>query len=155
MWKNHSTCKFLDLCARHGITLNPSKFQFCQDVVSFAGLEVTESNIRPCQKFLDAIKNYPTPTDISGARGWFGLVNQGAWAFSMTKEMAPFRHLLKPRVTFEWKEELEKLFKISKKVIVDKIVEGGSIYDKSLPTCLATDFSGLGLGFFLQQKTCQ
>ena len=82
-------CQLLDTCARNGITLNPSKFQFCQDVMQFAGLEITKTNIRPCQKFLDVMQNFPTPSDISGARGWFGLVNQGAYAFSMTEEMAP------------------------------------------------------------------
>ena len=29
-------------------------------------------------------------TDITGARAWFGLGNQGAYAFAMTKEMALF-----------------------------------------------------------------
>ena len=81
------TCELLDTCAKNGITLNPKKFQFCQDTVTFAGLEVTLTNIRPCQKFLDAILNYPTPTDISGARGWYGLVNQAAYAFFISKEM--------------------------------------------------------------------
>ena len=149
------TCTLLDTCSKNGITLNPTKFQFCQDVISFAGLEVTATNIRPCQKFLDAIQNFPTPSDISGARGWFGLVNQGAYAFSMTKEMAPFRHLLKPKVKFLWTDELDKMFVKSKEVIIEKIKEGVAIFDPSLPTCLATDFSGLGIGFFLQQKTCK
>ena len=148
------TCRLLHTCAENGITLNPSKFQFCQDVVQFAGLEITNTNIRPCQKFLDAIQNFPTPSDISGARGWFGLVNQGAYAFSMTEEMAPFRHLLKPRVQFQWTDELDQLFQKSKRVIIEKIKEGVAIFDPSLPTCLATDFSGLGVGFFLLQKTC-
>ena len=127
------TCRLLNTCAENGITLNPSKFQFCQDVVQFAGLEITNTNIRPCQKFLDAIQNFPTPSDISGARGWFGLVNQGAYAFSMTEEMAPFRHLLKPRVQFQWTDELDQLFKKSKSVIIEKIKEGVAIFDPSLP----------------------
>ena len=34
-------CHVLDMCAHGGVTLNPEKFQFCQDEVAFAGLEVT------------------------------------------------------------------------------------------------------------------
>ena len=146
--------RYLDLCARNGIVLNPDKFQFCQDVVLFAGLEVTPTNIRPSCKFLDAIRNFPAPRDISGARAWFGLVNQGNYAFSMTEEMAPFRHLLSPKTKFEWTKEMEEVFVKSKESIVNKIIEGVRLFDPSLPTCVATDFSGTGVGFFLLQKTC-
>ena len=69
-------CKWLDLCARNGITLNPAKFQFAQDDVIFAGLTITPTNVKPSKKFLDSIKNFPQPTDISGARAWFGLANR-------------------------------------------------------------------------------
>ena len=68
--------------------------------------------------------------------------------------MGSFRHLLKPGTKFMWTEELDTLFKKSKEVIIKKIQEGVEIFDTSLPTCLATDFSGLGVLFFLQQKTC-
>ena len=72
----------------------------------------------------------------------------------MADEMAPFRHLLKPKVKFEWTEELDRLFIKSKQTIVDKIIEGVALYDMELPTCLATDFSSIGVGYFLLQKTC-
>ena len=72
----------------------------------------------PSDKLLDSIKNFPAPQDISGARAWFGLVNQGSFAFAMTDEMAPFRHLLKPKTKFEWTEELDKSFKLSKQNII-------------------------------------
>ena len=147
-------CQYLDLCARNGIILNPEKFQFCQDVVNFAGLQVTATNVKPSEKLLESIRNFPTPKDITGARAWFGLVNQGAYAFAMTSEMAPFRHLLQPKVQFEWTQELERLFNKSKEAIVNKIIEGVSLFDPALTTCLATDFSTHGAGYFLLQKTC-
>ena len=48
--------------------------------------------------------------------------------------------MLKPKVKFEWTEELQKQFVKSKKEIVDKIIEGVHLFDPTLPTCLATDF---------------
>ena len=108
------TCKWLDLCARNGITLNPRKFQFAQDTVEFAGLTITPEKIKPNQKFLNSILQFPTPKDITGARAWFGLVNQGAYAFSVAKNMKPFRELLKPSSKFEWTDELDKVFVESK-----------------------------------------
>ena len=160
MWANtveeafHQTCKWLDLCARSGITLNPKKFQFALDTVDFAGLTITPTNVKPSSKFLDSISQFPTPKDITGARAWFGLVNQGAYAFSMAKHMRPFRHLLKPSTKFQWTEELDSLFKNSKQAIIAQIKNGVRLFQPSRPTCLITDWSTAGIGFLLMQKYC-
>ncbi|VDI84109.1 Hypothetical predicted protein [Mytilus galloprovincialis] len=114
-WGALQACEWLDLCARNGITLNPKKFQFAQDTVNFAGLTITLTNIRPSTKFLDAISNFPTPTDITGARAWFGLINQGAYAFAMARQMKPFRALLNHHTTFCWTNELDEVFHKSKR----------------------------------------
>ena len=148
------TCNWLDLCARNGITLNPKKFQFCQDSVDFAGLTITPTNVKPSAKFLDSIEKFPEPKDITGARAWFGLVNQGAYAFSMAREMKPFRHLLKPKTPFAWTPELSALFKESKKVITEEMRDGVRLFQLSRPTCLVTDWSTSGIGFCLMQKYC-
>ena len=111
-------CRWCDLTYRGGITLNPKKLQFAQETVEFAGLEVTPTNVRPSSKFINSIRDFPTPKDISGARAWFGLVNQGSYAFSMAKQMQPFRHLLRPSVKFTWTEELEHLFQQFKDDII-------------------------------------
>ncbi|VDI45753.1 Hypothetical predicted protein [Mytilus galloprovincialis] len=65
--------QWLDICGRHGITLNPDKFIFGQDIVEFAGLEVTSNTVRPCMKYLKAILDFPTPRNITDVRSWFGL----------------------------------------------------------------------------------
>ena len=110
------TCRWLDLCTRNRITLNPKKFQFAEDTVEFAGITVTSTNIKHSTKFLNSIQHFPTPTDISGARAWFGIVNQGAYAFAMAKRMKPFRHLLRPATKFNWTDELDTVFEQSKDV---------------------------------------
>ena len=86
--------------------------------------------------------------------GVFHIFFEGSYAFAMTDEMAPFRHLLKPKTKFEWTEELDKAFQLSKESIVNKIREGVELFDINLPTCLATDFSATGVGYFLMQKVC-
>ncbi|VDI84186.1 Hypothetical predicted protein [Mytilus galloprovincialis] len=90
----------------------PSPFHLADRVPQ--GLTITPTNIRPSTKFLDAISNFPTPTDITGARAWFGLINQGAYAFAMARQMKPFRALLKPSTTFCWTNELDEVFHKSK-----------------------------------------
>ena len=74
--------QWLDICGRNGITLNPEKFTFAQDVVEFAGFEITHDNVRPCKRFLRAITEFPTTKNITDVRSWFGLLNQVSYAFS-------------------------------------------------------------------------
>lgn len=67
---------YLTLCANAGVVVNAKKFQFCQDTVDFAGLTITPTGVTRLEKTLLSICNFPTPTDLTGARSWFGLVNQ-------------------------------------------------------------------------------
>lgn len=147
-------CEFLTLCGENGITLNPSKFQFAEDIVEFAGFKITPTNVQPSDKYLDAVCNFPTPTDITGMRSWFGLVNQSAYAFSMTEIMAPFRDALKPGNKFYWDDNLQRLFDKSKQEIVSAVKNGVQLFDKNKKTALITDWSRTGTGFSLMQKHC-
>lgn len=45
----------LDICGRHGITLNPDKFRFAMDTIEFAGFEITTHSVRPSVKYTKAI----------------------------------------------------------------------------------------------------
>ena len=97
----HQATKWLDLCGRSGITLNPEKFVFGADTVEFAGFEVTRDSVRSNQKYLRAIRSFPTHHNITDIRSWFGLINQVAYTFSMTERMPPFRPLLRT-VSMGW-----------------------------------------------------
>ena len=145
---------WLDTCGRHGITLNPEKFRFAQDEVEFAGFEITNDTVRPCKRYIRAITDFPTPQSLTDIRSWFGLVNQVSYAFSMADTMLPFRELLKPNNSFHWDEELQQAFEQSKLTIINEIHNGVKIFDKTKPTCLATDWSKQGIGYWLFQKHC-
>ena len=147
-------CEYFTLVGRNGIIMNPDKFQFAKHEVDFAGFTITPSSVRPCDEYLEGILNFPVPTDISGARSFFGLVNQASYAFSMREVMQPFRNLLKKGSKFEWTVELQKLFEEAKQHIVELVKEGVRIFDMTKPTCLATDWCRQGVGFFLMQKHC-
>ena len=158
LWSNsiensfHQTARWLETCGNNGITLNPDKFTFASDTVEFAGFEISNSKVRPSQKYIQAIQDFPTPKSITDIRSWFGLVNQVSYAFSIATTMAPFRELLKTRKTFYWDDTLEQLFIESKEKIIQEIHEGVQIFDKTKPTCLITDWSKTGIGFWLLQK---
>ncbi len=145
---------WLDLCGRNGVTLNPPKFVFAADEVDFAGFNITLDSVKPCEKYLRAIYEFPTPKNIADVRSWFGLLNQVAYAFAIAPRMQPFRHLLKTS-TFSWSPELQSIFEESKAAVVQEIEEGVKIFDKLKSTCLATDWSKEGIGFWLFQKHCK
>ena len=148
------TVDWLDLCGRNGVSLNPTKFVFAKETVEFAGFEITSSAVRPAQRFLQSIRDFPTPKSVTDVRSWFGLVNQVSYAFAAAERMQPFRDLLKPGNAFEWNDNIDSLFKESKSVILQEIKEGVEIFDKSRPTCLCTDWSKEGIGSWLLQKHC-
>ena len=145
---------FSTLCKK-GIVLNSEKFEFCHDTITFAGLTITPTGITPSPKLLDAIKNFPTPSDITGARSWFGLVNQVSWAYSISPIMQPFCDLVKPNTKFHWDSTLEQLFQNSKELTLSAATEGIQLFNPTRPTCLQTDWSKTGIEYLLLQKYCQ
>ena len=148
-------CRWLDTCGRHSITLNPDKFHFAKDDVAFAGFEIGSNSVKPCKKYVKAISDFPTPKNLTDVRSWLGLINQVSFAFSMTDTMLPFRKLLKPSNTFSWDDNLQQAFDKSKTTIIAEIHNGVEILVKSKPTCLATDWSKDGIGYWLFQKHCR
>ena len=77
-----------------GIVLNAEKFQFSQTTVDFAGFRIADENVEPLPKYLDAIRGYPTPANITDIRSWFGLVNQVSHYSQLRVMMEPFRKFL-------------------------------------------------------------
>ena len=149
----HSTWDFLTLLADKGIVANAEKFQFCQDIVDFAGLTVTSYGVALSSNMLAAIQNFPTPNDITGARSWFGLVNQVSCA-SISPIMQPFRDLIKPNVKFYWDSTLDELFQKSKQGIIQSVKEGVQSFEPQRRTCLQTNWCQEGIGYLLLQQHC-
>ena len=135
--------------------MNSNKFQFAGKEVDFAGFRITDTAIEPLPKYLDAIRDFPTPTSTTDIRSWFGLVNQVANYAQLRDTMAPFKPFLSPRCQFTWSPELEKAFQTSKDAIVAAIHEGVEIFDMRRRTCLRPDWSRRGIGYFLLQQHCQ
>ena len=150
----YHTWDYLVLCVQNGIILNIDKFKFCRDTVEFAGLKLTSNGVEPSDSMLSAIANFPTPQNITDARSWFGLVNQLAWAYSLSDIMLPFRELLKKNSKFAWNSTLQQLFNDSKQTIISKVKEGIQAFETNRRTCLQTDWSKEGIGYLLLQQHC-
>ena len=117
LWDNNfesaslHTVDYITHCGENGIVFNPDKFHFACDEVEFAGFLVTTDGVKPTKKMTESILHFPTPTNITDVKSWFGLVNQVSYAFSQAEVMAPFRELLRTKNRkFYWDETLEKIF---------------------------------------------
>ena len=150
----YHTFDYLVLGYQNGIVFNIPKFTFCEINVEFAGLSITAQGVAPAKSMLTAILNFPTPTSLTDARSWFGLVNQVAWAYSLGPLMQPFRDIIKSKSEFVWNQTMQNAFDDSKQMIVNLVKEGVSTFDVNRVTCLAPDWSKQGMGFLLLQKYC-
>ena len=148
------TIDYLILMGQSGVILNPDKFRFARRTVDFAGFRVSETSVEPLPKYLDAIRDFPTPTSVTDIRSWFGLVNQVSHYSQLRDLMSPFRQFRSSNTTFYWNEELEAAFRHSKREIISAIRNGVEIFDPQKRTCLRTDWSKRGIGYFLLQKNC-
>ena len=135
-WHWWRTIDFLTGVGQSSIVLNPDKFQFAQKNIDFAGFRVSDMTIEPLAKYLDAIRDFPSPASTTDVRSWFGLVNQMTNYAQLHETMAPFKPFLSQRCKFEWSPELEVAFQTSKKTIVEAICEGVEIFDLKRRTCL-------------------
>ncbi|XP_068678617.1 uncharacterized protein [Montipora foliosa] len=123
------TIDFLTRVGQAGIVLNPDKFQFAERSVNFAGFRVSDSTIEPLPKYLNAIRDFPSPSSTTDIRSWFGLVNQVANYAQLRDTMEPFKPFLSPRCKFSWSPQLEEAFQLAKDAIIRAIREGVEIFD--------------------------
>ena len=130
------------------------KFQFGKGTVAFAGLTILQNGVIPSAKRLSATSYFPKLTDLTSARSWFGIINQVAWAYSVSSVMQPLRDLIRPNQKCYWDNNLNKLFESSNQVIIDLVKEGVQSFDLTRQTCMEPDWSVDGVGYFLLQKHC-
>ena len=125
----------------HGIIQNPKKFVWGRAEIEFVGFWLTRDGVRPTDETIKAIQEFPRPTDISGIRSWFGLVEQVAWGFSKRELMEPFRALLKPKSVFAWTPDLQLAFEAARNKISSMVVKGVKSFKLGRWLCLVTDWS--------------
>ena len=153
-WEQHleDVSQFLRRCEEKNITLNPNKFVFAKKSVTFAGLQLTPDGHSIDPSLLRAVKDYPTPTNQTDVRSFFGLVNQvGNYTSQLSSLCKPLQPLLRKNCEFMWEESHQMAFdKIREHLSQDTSVI--AFFDPRKQTRLKTDASRLkGLGFILEQ----
>ena len=148
----YHTWDYLTTCAEKCIVINSNKFKFCRETVEYAGLIITPTGIEPSPIILAAIKNFPSPKNVTNARAWFGFINQASWTYAVSTLMQPFGDLIKSNTPFYWDDQFEDLFQKSKLELINCVKQCIQAFDCDRLTLLQPDWSKEGIGYLLLQK---
>ena len=133
------------------MTLSKDKCQFRQTKITYLGETLTANGVKPDETKVEAIKNYPKPTNKHDVRRLLGMVNFIAkFAPNISDVTAPLRELIKKNVAFHWLETHEKAFRDLQHLLTDPATL--RYYDVAKPVTLQVDASQNGLGAALIQN---
>ena len=146
--------RILTRCRKIGLTISKRKLKISTEV-SFAGFVISSEGIKPDPEKVRAIKEFPSPQDITDLRSFLGLANQlGQFVPDLAMATTRMRGLLKKHVVFQWLAEHQIEMDFVKDILTSPLLV--QYYDPSLPTTLLTDASKLnGLGYALIQHDAE
>lgn len=141
----------LKLLENANLTLNLSKCEFLMDKISYLGYEISATGIRPGDKKIQCVLNFPCPTDQHTVRQFLGLVGYfRKFIRNFASLSHPLTKLLTKNALWTWTHEQMEAFKTLKDKLIDRPIL--AIYDPAATTELHTDASKIGVGGVLLQK---
>ena len=131
-----------------GIRLKESKCQFLLPSVEYLGYRISGNGIQPTEEKLRAIKDAPTPRDLSQLKSFLGLLNYyGKFLPHLSSTLAPLYKMLSKEQVWHWGREQEKAFCIAKSQLTSETLLVH--FDPTLQLALSCDASPYGLGAVL------
>ena len=101
--------KLLQRCREVGIRLNASKMSLRQKSVTFLGHVITQDGLQPDPAKIEAIKEMPSPTDVTGVQRLNGFVNYLAkFLPGLSDVMEQIRQLTRKNVPWNWSNTQER-----------------------------------------------
>ena len=135
----------------NSLVINPAKCEFFRSSMEFLGHHVDSQGMQPLPSHVQAIKEFPAPTDIKALQRFLGMVN-------FYRRFVPrAAHVLKPLTDalvgspkhLEWTTELQAAFETAKAATAAAVKLVHPAPDATVS--LAVDASGTHIGGVLQQ----
>lgn len=131
-----------------GLRLNWSKCFFMRPSLEHLGHVIDKDGLHPTEEKTRAIKEAPTPKNVTELRSFLGLLNYyGKFLPNPSTQLHPLHQLLNKDQPWQWEESQEQVFQQAKDAL-----QANSLlvhYDVSKPLVLACDASQYGIGAVL------
>ncbi len=137
--------KVLDRAVEIGLKLNPEKFEFKVQQVSYVGHLLTSEGIKPDPEKVRAIEGMPTPDGLPALRRFLGMVTYlSKFIPHLSSLAAPLRELLHKETAWEWTPSCQAATEAVKREISKSTTL--KFYNADKPVTLTCDASKSGLG---------
>lgn len=141
----------LRILTNKGFTLNSKKYSFLKQKIEYLGFEVSQGEIRPNPRKVEALTALPPPETVTQLRQFIGLASYfRQFVPKFSQVMAPLYSLTSGNGKLNWKPEHEEIRHQIVSILTNEPVL--SIYDPDRETELHTDASAVGYGGILIQK---
>ena len=136
--------KILPILDKNNMAVKWGKCAFFKSDIEWLGFKISGDGVRPLVRKADAIKNLPTPKNISELRSFFGSINQYVkFVPNLSTLSSPFRPLLNKKSVYKWNTSHSIAFEKLKAEIVN--ITENIHFDIKEKTRLKTDASQNGL----------
>lgn len=133
------------------LKLNPGKFCFVANSITFLGHVVNERGAKPDPRKIDAVVRFPEPRTVTDVKPFLGLTGYyRKYVQGYSRLASPLFDLTRKDVVFVWSQDCQWAFDTLKKALVDAPTLIRPDFNK--PFCLDVDWSTKGVGAILSQK---
>jgi hypothetical protein len=127
------------------------KCEFLKEEIHFLGHIVGHGTVKPDDKKVKAVEQWPRPQDPSQVRSFLGLANYFRKFIKGYSNIAwPLTDLTKVKTNFVWTDQCEKAFVEIKKALVSAPVL--TLFDRTKPIEVVCDASKKAIGAVLLQE---
>ncbi|PIK56379.1 hypothetical protein BSL78_06753 [Apostichopus japonicus] len=133
------------------LTVNLTKSEFCHASVTYLGHVVGQGQVKPLKAKVEAIEQYPAPTNKKALMRFLGMVGYyRKFCPNFSDIASPLTDLLKKNVTFRWTDECERAFHKIKSILMGSPILAAPNFHKQFK--LAVDASDIGCGSVVLQE---
>ena len=144
----------LEVLRKEHLYANLEKCTFCTNKVVFFGFVVSSQGVEVDESKIEAIKNWPTPLNVSQIRSFHGLAGfYRRFVKNFSTIAAPLNELTKKGVHLQWGNSQEKAFQELKKRLTEApLLTLPDFTNTSFGTCVLEFMNSFGFKyhFFLE-----